>query len=392
MSMLATPSRVIRPGDTVIVVEGARSLTFTRATPGATFNNKFGAFRHDDMIGQPYGSRLHSLHSQKVKDGKNKTKRKKRGRGGDTTLGFVTLLRPTPELWTLSLNHRTQILYFADIAAVVQRLELRRGDVVLESGTGSASLTHALARAVAGTGRVFSFEFNSHRVQAARVDLARSGFGTQHVLTQGEETPASTEETAQTAQEAGELSGEDGVAIVTQRDVIGTGFPAILRPGRNGVVASIGDESDEDITATVDAVFLDLPAPWCAIPSARRRLVPGGRLCSFSPCLEQVQRTCDSLRALGFWDIQIMETLTRGFQVSHPKMDAPQLDLSPQQDETCIPKQLELVDASSVLPSVTRAFPDMRGHTGYLVFARASLRPLAELEAHEKAENARSES
>jgi tRNA (adenine57-N1/adenine58-N1)-methyltransferase len=33
--------------------------------------------------------------------------------------GFVHLLDPTPELWTLLLSHRTQILYIADISLVV---------------------------------------------------------------------------------------------------------------------------------------------------------------------------------------------------------------------------------------------------------------------------------
>ncbi len=35
------------------------------------------------------------------------------GRGGK---GWCTLLEPSPELWTLVLKHRTQILYLADIS------------------------------------------------------------------------------------------------------------------------------------------------------------------------------------------------------------------------------------------------------------------------------------
>lgn len=49
-------------------------------------------------------------------------------------------------------------------------------------------------------------------------------------------------------------------------------------------------------------VFLDLPAPWEAIPHAklalRRRRT--GRICCFSPCIEQVHKTCISLHGYGF--------------------------------------------------------------------------------------------
>ena len=51
---------------------------------------------------------------------------------------------------------------------------------------------------------------------------------------------------------------------------------------------------------------------WCTFMSP---LFPGGRICSFSPCIEQVQRTCETLEKLGFLDIQTLECLNRTFDV-----------------------------------------------------------------------------
>ncbi len=68
-------------------------------------------------MGVPYGSKVLS------KNGK----------------GFVHVLRPTPELWTLALPHRTQILYLADIAFITSWLDLKPGSVVIEAGAYSWS-------------------------------------------------------------------------------------------------------------------------------------------------------------------------------------------------------------------------------------------------------------
>ena len=73
---------------------------------------RFGVYRHSDLIGIPYGSKVGS------RNGK----------------GFIHVLRPTPELWTLALPHRTQILYIADIAFVTSWLDIKPGSKVIEAG------------------------------------------------------------------------------------------------------------------------------------------------------------------------------------------------------------------------------------------------------------------
>jgi predicted methyltransferase len=73
------------------------------------------------------------------------------------------------------LRHRTQILYVADISLVVANLALTPGKTVLESGTGSGSLTHSLARVVAPHGHVYTFDFHQLRADEAQAEFDRHG-------------------------------------------------------------------------------------------------------------------------------------------------------------------------------------------------------------------------
>lgn len=91
--------------------------------------------------------------------------------------GYVHLLRPTPELWTLSLPHRTQIVYLPDISFITNELRVRPGSRVIEAGTGSGSMSHSLARTIGfGEGseeewtsglKLFSFEYHATRYEKA---------------------------------------------------------------------------------------------------------------------------------------------------------------------------------------------------------------------------------
>ena len=92
---------------------------------GKELNSRFGVYRHSDLIGVPYGSKVGS------RNGK----------------GFIHVLRPTPELWTLALPHRTQILYLADIAFVTSWLDIKPGSKVIEAGERPPSYAlHTLSR------------------------------------------------------------------------------------------------------------------------------------------------------------------------------------------------------------------------------------------------------
>uniref|UniRef100_A0A2D4LLV4 tRNA (adenine(58)-N(1))-methyltransferase n=1 Tax=Micrurus spixii TaxID=129469 RepID=A0A2D4LLV4_9SAUR len=105
----------IKEGDTAIVFLGHESMFPVKVQHGGNTQTKYGVIRHStDLIGKKYGS--------KVTCSKG---------------GWVYILYPTPELWTLNLRHRTQILYSTDISLITMMLELKPGSIVCESGNGT---------------------------------------------------------------------------------------------------------------------------------------------------------------------------------------------------------------------------------------------------------------
>ncbi|XP_059209149.1 tRNA (adenine(58)-N(1))-methyltransferase catalytic subunit TRMT61A [Centropristis striata] len=286
-------SDLIQDGDVAIVYLGHESMMPVKVQQGGQTQTRYGVIRHStDLIGHRYGS--------KVTCSKG---------------GWVYVLHPTPELWTVTLPHRTQILYTTDIATITMMLELKPGSVVCESGTGSGSLSHAILRSIAPTGHLHTVEFHQQRAEKVAEEFK------EHRV--------------------------DQLVTVRNQDVCKEGF------GVSGVA---------------DAVFLDIPSPWEAVRHAKTAMKKqGGRVCSFSPCIEQVQRTCEALADQGFEEISTLEVLLRVHDVRTVTMPLP--DFGPDPSAPTQPEKTPPNQQASVALKTTTPPREIPGHTGYLTFA-----------------------
>ena len=209
------------------------------------------------------------------------------------------LLPPTQEIWTASLPHRTQVVYTPDYSYILHRLRARPGTVLIEAGAGSGSFTHAAARSVYNGnqnsrthdystknsqekrwGKVWSFEFHQQRAEKLREEIKEHGL--------------------------------DGTVALTYRDVCQDGF--------------VPDETPAS-ELRADAIFLDLPAPWLALKHLTRTSTSSPlspttavHLCTFSPCIEQVQRTINTLRTLGWVEIEMVEIAAHRVEVRRERV------------------------------------------------------------------------
>uniref|UniRef100_A0A1L8DGP9 tRNA (adenine(58)-N(1))-methyltransferase catalytic subunit TRMT61A n=1 Tax=Nyssomyia neivai TaxID=330878 RepID=A0A1L8DGP9_9DIPT len=296
----------VEENDTVILYLSINNMHAVQVTAKLTnkdgklvdnvFQTQFGALKLISLVGKEYGS--------KVK----------------LTRGWAYVLQPSPELWTQTLPHRTQIIYTADISMILYQLEIKPGSVVIESGTGSGSLSHSLIRAVKSTGHLHTFDFHEVRSQMAREEFQQHGIG--------------------------------DFVTVYHRDVCTNGFT-------------------EELNGTVDAVFLDLPAPWLAVPHAVKAFKrSGGRFCSFSPCIEQSQRCCEALDTHKFAEIQTMEIIHMESIVKTRHIPVLELDFVKHKKAEGENEEKSQGHPQDVRKIVTTTHPqNLPGHTGFLTFA-----------------------
>ncbi|CAM1322674.1 TRMT61A (predicted) [Pycnogonum litorale] len=100
----------------------------------------------------------------------------------------------------------------------------------------------------------------------------------------------------------------------------------------------------------------------------------GGRFCSFSPCIEQVQKTCTALLEHGFNDVNTMECLVSGYEVKNYYFPPINWNKSKKKESSEDASSTSQVDdgktnATDGITAVTVPPLKKTGHTGYLTFA-----------------------
>ncbi|RME87705.1 MAG: tRNA (adenine-N1)-methyltransferase, partial [Anaerolineae bacterium] len=225
-----------RAGDLAQLVGLRHKYFLITLTPGKELHTHRGVLRHDDLIGLPWGTQVFSHQGSPF-----------------------FLLQPSLADLLRDLPRRTQILYPKDIGFILVTMGIGPGQRVLEAGTGSGSLTIALAYAVGPQGRVVSYEQRPEMQELARRNVERLGL--------------------------------EARVDFKLRD-IAEGF----------------DETD------ADAFFLDVVNPWEYIPQVRAALKPGGFFGSLLPTFNQVTKLLTALRRNQFAFVEVCEILLRYYK------------------------------------------------------------------------------
>ena len=180
-----------------------------------------------------------------------------------------------------TIERKAQIILPKDSAIIMLYCDVKNGCRIVEAGVGSGALTIALANFVRPDGKIISYEKRNDFADFAKRNIENAGLG-------------------------------------------------------EYVEIKLGDVTESIDEKNADAVILDIPNPWDAVKNAYNALKVCGHFCSYSPTMNQVEKTVKTLKH-DFIEIKTFETLQREI----------------------------VVGEGGVRPSF-----DMLGHTGYVTFAR----------------------
>lgn len=227
---------IAHAGDLVELVGLSYKHFILRLEEGGELQSHRGVVKHSDMIGKPWGSQILSHIGSP----------------------FFMLQPALPDLLK-EIPRATQIMYPKEIGMILLTMGIGPGVRVIEAGTGSGSLTTALAYAVGSEGRVYSYEIKAETQKVAQKNLNRLGLS-------------------------------DNVEFK---------------------VKDIREGFDE---TGVDALFLDVSNPYDYISQARQALKPGGYFGSICPTANQIMMLLNALRQNDFAFIDVCEISVRYFK------------------------------------------------------------------------------
>lgn len=194
-------------------------------------------------------------------------------------------LKPLLDDFVLSMPRGAAVVYPKDAARIVGLTGIGPGSRVAEAGVGSGALTCSLLRAVGPGGQVHSYERRSDFAAVARKNV-RTWFGAEPI----------------------------------------------------GWTLTEADMAHDLVERDLDAIVLDMLAPWECLDSVAQALAPGGVLVGYVATTTQMSKFVESVRVHGSWtEPRSEESLVRTWHL----------------------------DGLSVRPDHR-----MNGHTGFLVATR----------------------
>ncbi|MBK8617213.1 MAG: tRNA (adenine-N1)-methyltransferase [Anaerolineales bacterium] len=229
-------SSTARAGDIAQLVGLTHKHFIFSLKEGGDLQTHRGVLKHDDLIGTPWGSQVFSHMGAPF-----------------------FLLQPSIADILNDLPRTTQILYPKDIGYILITMGIAPGQRVIEAGTGSGSMTIAMATAIGAEGRIISYEQKQDTQNLARKNLERVGLAS-HVDFK-------------------------------------------LRDIKEGF-----DETD------ADAFFLDVQNPFDYIPQVRASIKTGGFFGTILPTFNQVEKTLHALKKNNFAFIEVCEIILRHYK------------------------------------------------------------------------------
>ena len=193
------------------------------------------------------------------------------------------VLKPLPSDYVVHMARKTQIIYPEDAGLIILYTGIGPGSIVIEAGCGSGALSCILGNFVRPSGHVYSYDIRQKSLKRAKINVEQANL----------------------------------------QDFISIQYGDIL--------------IDELSHVKVDSIVLEMPQPWKANTRVKNYLKLSGTLVSFSPTIEQVKKTTESLRRNDFFEVNTYELIKRKIQVKE---------------------------------NATRPEIRMIGHTGYLTFGR----------------------
>ncbi len=230
-------SKKVKLNDTVVLIENSNKRYLLLIQDKTDKFKGIGVFNPTVLIGKQYGEEC-EIGSKKF-----------------------WLLRPSLQDKLLGMKRHAQIILPRDAAQIIMNCSITSGQIVLEAGIGSGSLTMALANAVAPNGRVISYDNRKEFINYAMKNL--------------------------------KLGNLDGYVTTKLKDIT------------EGI-----DEKE------LDTVIFDIPNPWEAVVHAWYALKAGGYFCSYSPLISQVEKTVKEIKKHKFIDLKTFENIQREMIVS----------------------------------------------------------------------------